>query len=126
MEKSRLAEARINLRILNQAIHLCNLHNPVTGCTHLEEILESANIDLGGTLQNTGCTNDFAVSCVRTPYWEYAIEAPELLATRINNPAESYTITHWADSSPDYSQGAWSCVGAFCEKLCGDTECAFN
>ncbi len=131
VEKSRLSEARVGLKAMQDACALCYLQNGEDECVLQVSELEDYGINIPGTLQQyTTCIFNFGnggPDCTTTQDWEFqAVGCGDLYATRLDgNGSYKYYLT-------DYQQepGKYQCIennsNGSCKNVCGADNCIFT
>ncbi len=124
VEKSRIAEVKMNLANIERIYHLCVLQKGADSTDCNEHLFSTADIQLSGELTEF-CT-PAALECIQTKDWTYYqdMDFPSEPSAVRNNSGSPYPPLAYIQKE----EGKYSCVNGeasndYCNKLCGNDPC---
>lgn len=128
VEKSRLSQALVGLKAMQQACALCALHKSEEDCNGLQvSDLDEFGSSIPGTLHPfEKCVNGFGPDCKTTSDWQFeAVGCGELHATRLDGNDWKFDL----DNST-LAMGQYKCIennsNGSCKNVCGGDNCIFT
>ncbi len=128
VEKSRIAEVKVNLANIAKIYQLCVLQNGTDSADCNEHLFSTADIQIPGELTESCLPT--ATECLITKDWTYFqdIDAPSLPNAVRNYQGKPYpplAYVSWIE------ENKYTCVDGeatqnYCTKLCGSNSCEFQ
>ncbi len=128
VEKSRLSQALVGLKAMQQACALCALHKSEEECDLQVSALDKFGISIPGTLQPfEKCVKETGPDCKTTSDWQFqTVGCGELHATRLDGNDWKFDLKN----DGTLAMGQYKCIennsNGSCKNVCGGDNCIFT